>query len=245
MINKQAQQVLDSSDPQSSQVMRAVRRESRRRILLAGDTDLAASSLNDFFALEVLADEHGTEIPGPKLREVDGVALVGTELEVLITAAARAREERRDIPIAIISSRYPTQSLLFCMIRHGVTFFSLGEFQAAPVGAISILGEYWPDARWVSEFCSRWRFSPREGLIFASACAGMSKTDVAEELQCSVRTVDTHWNRIFGKMGVRSAQGVLAAALREVLCPQARIAFGAIRFSAMSPSYFPASQVAR
>ena len=84
-----------------------------------------------------------------------------------------------------------------------------------------------------------------EGLIFASACAGMSKTDVAEELQCSVRTVDTHWNRIFGKMGVRSAQGVLAAALREVLCPQARIAFGAIRFSAMSPSYFPASQVAR
>lgn len=66
-------------------------------------------------------------------------------------------------------------------------------------------------------FCARHRLSPRESLTLLAACAGLTKTEAHEELGCSVRTLDTYWSRIFGKVGVRSVDGVLAAALRSTL----------------------------
>lgn len=73
-------------------------------------------------------------------------------------------------------------------------------------------------------FCSRHRLSPRESLTLLAACAGLTKTEAHEELGCSVRTLDTYWSRIFGKVGVRSVDGVLAAALRSTLSAPGNVA---------------------
>ena len=38
--------------------------------------------------------------------------------------------------------------------------------------------------------------------------------EAADELGCSQRTIETYWSRIFAKLGIRSTDGVVAAALR-------------------------------
>jgi DNA-binding CsgD family transcriptional regulator len=66
-------------------------------------------------------------------------------------------------------------------------------------------------------FCQSQRLSPTETRAFLAACAGLSKAEAHEHVGCSIRTLESHWSRIFGKVGIRCTDGVLAAALRYLL----------------------------
>jgi DNA-binding CsgD family transcriptional regulator len=68
-------------------------------------------------------------------------------------------------------------------------------------------------------FVSRYLLSPAERRALIGAIAGLSKYELASAVGCSPRTLETHWTRIFNKVGIRSTEGVLAAVLRWLLWP--------------------------
>jgi len=71
----------------------------------------------------------------------------------------------------------------------------------------------------LDEFFSRYLLSPAERRALIGAIAGLSRLELASEIGCSPRTLETHWTRIFKKVGIRSTEGVLAAVLRGLLWP--------------------------
>jgi DNA-binding CsgD family transcriptional regulator len=71
----------------------------------------------------------------------------------------------------------------------------------------------------LDEFFRRYLLSPAERRALIGAIAGLSKHELASEIGCSPRTLETHWTRIFNKVGIRSTEGVLAAVLRCLLWP--------------------------
>lgn len=61
---------------------------------------------------------------------------------------------------------------------------------------------------------SRHRLSQSEYQAVCAAAEGLGTSEAALRVGCSVRTLDTHWQRIFNKTGYRSKQEVIALALR-------------------------------
>ena len=56
------------------------------------------------------------------------------------------------------------------------------------------------------------RLSPAETTVLELGAAGLTNGDIAQKIQRSKHTVDTHWQRIFDKCGLRGRASVIAAA---------------------------------
>ncbi|HEU4579604.1 MAG TPA: helix-turn-helix transcriptional regulator [Polyangiaceae bacterium] len=86
----------------------------------------------------------------------------------------------------------------------------------------------------LEQFFGRYLLSPAERRALIGAVAGLSKYELAGEIGCSPRTLETHWTRIFNKVGIRSTEGVLAAMLRCLLLSSSADASAVRVFSDMT-----------
>lgn len=53
----------------------------------------------------------------------------------------------------------------------------------------------------IGRFGATYQLSPREAAVVSLAAGGLSRKQSADQLGCSVATLDTHWRRIFKKTG--------------------------------------------
>jgi len=66
----------------------------------------------------------------------------------------------------------------------------------------------------VDRYASAVGLSPRERAVLCLAVSEMGGHEIAGCLDCTIRTVETYWQRIFDKTGKRSQRAVLAAVIR-------------------------------
>lgn len=129
-----------------------------------------------------------------------------------------ARQLTIDGPVLLLTARPLVDYVLFRAIELGITVLRRWDALQTPQTLGRLLSGLWPDCRQLHTYCVRHRLSPTETRALLAACAGLPKIRAAEELGCSIRTLESHWSRIFAKVGIRSTDGVLAAALRDTLC---------------------------
>lgn len=68
------------------------------------------------------------------------------------------------------------------------------------------------------QFAERKALSGREAEVMELAVSlGLSNKLIADQMGCSVRTVEAYWARIFGKLGCRSRGEALAAFVLDAL----------------------------
>jgi DNA-binding CsgD family transcriptional regulator len=63
-------------------------------------------------------------------------------------------------------------------------------------------------------FGARHRLSRREQQVLALGARGLLLKEAAHELECSRRTVEEYWQRIFAKVSMRTKGEILARLLR-------------------------------
>jgi DNA-binding NarL/FixJ family response regulator len=85
-----------------------------------------------------------------------------------------------------------------------------------PIGLVDIV---WSLSRCqnpgpVARFQEDHALSEREAEIVALAAQGADNKEIAQSLECGIKTVQTHWMRIYDKTGHCSVQEVMAALLR-------------------------------
>lgn len=66
-----------------------------------------------------------------------------------------------------------------------------------------------PDSQ-LARLVQRWRLTPREGEVLAQLSAGAANKDIANDLDCSERTVEVHMSRLLSKSGTASRAELVA-----------------------------------
>jgi DNA-binding CsgD family transcriptional regulator len=122
-----------------------------------------------------------------------------------------------DGPVVVVSDVVPASSELYLLMTERVDVCDRKILTMIPDRLSGLLDGSWPGVRHLHLFCRRKRLSPMETRAFLAACAGLSKVEAHEKLGCSIRTLESHWSRIFGKIGIRSTDGVISAALRDLV----------------------------
>jgi DNA-binding NarL/FixJ family response regulator len=78
-------------------------------------------------------------------------------------------------------------------------------------GAIRPLAD--PLAPFIERFARRYRLSPHQTAVVTFAAAGLCRKESADQMACSLKTVDEHWRRVYDKAGCASAPQVVAKLL--------------------------------
>jgi len=68
--------------------------------------------------------------------------------------------------------------------------------------------------------CRDWGLSKRETQVFAHVVQGISNRQIAERLNCGVRTVELHMSGVLGKTGLSSRGELIAGFWQRLYSPQ-------------------------
>ena len=149
---------------------------------------------------------------------VGAVLLDRDDVADLVALGRQTRSHVPEGPIVILTGRSLTSASLFELMEVGVSVLPRWSALQNPGMLRALLLGAWPDVRMLTNWCRQYRLSPMETRAFIAAAAGMPKMEAAALLGCSIRTLESHWSRMFAKFGIRSTDGVLAATLRALLC---------------------------
>lgn len=149
---------------------------------------------------------------------VGAVLLDRDDVTDLVALGRQTRSHVAEGPAVILTGRSLPAASLFELMEVGVSVLPRWSALQNPGMLSALLLGAWPDVRMLNNWCRQHRLSPMETRAFVAAVAGMAKVDAAALLGCSIRTLESHWSRMFAKFGIRSTDGVLAATLRALLC---------------------------
>jgi DNA-binding CsgD family transcriptional regulator len=119
--------------------------------------------------------------------------------------------------VVVVPREHPPAATLFFMMEEAVDVCERAVVFGVPQELAALVAGLRPGVRHVRGFCRRHRLSRAETRVFLAACAGLSKVEAHEVLGTSIRTLESHWSSIFTKVGIRCTDGVICAALRDVV----------------------------
>jgi DNA-binding NarL/FixJ family response regulator len=156
---------------------------------------------------EVIAERFGFAV-------CDQEGLTRDGLTATIGALRRAVPEGPTVVLQVY--RLPPREL-FRMMVADVDLLERSAVLKDPGRLAAQMHGTWPGNRHLRAFCGRHGLSPMETWAFLAACSGLAKCEACDEMGSSIRTLESHWSRIFGKTGIRCTEGVISSALRDVI----------------------------
>jgi DNA-binding CsgD family transcriptional regulator len=141
----------------------------------------------------------------------------GLDLPGLMHEATSLRERIGAGPLVVLAAEIVSPSTAFELSLAAADVLDRLVVDEAPLRLNACLEGHCPGVRHLHAFCREHALSPMETSAVLAACAGLGKVETADELGCSLRTLEAHWSRIFRKIRVRCTSGVIALAHRYAM----------------------------
>lgn len=204
------------------------------RVLLVDDHMLVLDGLQARLELEADISIVGTAANGLEALEKASalspdLVLMDVSMPILngLEATKRFRQEQPDIKVLMLSMHNDKEYIL-SLIRAGANGYVLKDVSSEElIQAINIVhqgGTYFSSGASESLFTETQPeasqdkvLSNRESSVLAAVANGLSNKEIAQELNISVRTVETHRQNIKTKLDIHSSAGLVKYALEHNL----------------------------
>ncbi|MDB4837906.1 response regulator transcription factor [Marinomonas sp.] len=188
----------------------------KARLELEGNIDIVGTASNGLEAL----DAAKTLMPDLVLMDVSMPVLNGLE------ATKRFKSELPDIKVLMLSMHHEKEYIL-SLIQSGANGYVLKDVSSEElVQAINIVhqgGTYFSSGASDALFSQTNQaekveeLTKREIAVLSELAMGLCNKEIAQALDISVRTVETHRQNIKGKLGIHTAAGLVKYAIANQL----------------------------
>lgn len=207
---------------------------SRIRVLLVDDNMLVLDGLQARLEMEANIDVIGTAANGLEALEkaqalTPDLVLMDVSMPVLngLEATKRFRAEHPHIKILMLSMHYDKEYIL-SLIQSGANGYVLKDVSSEEL--VQAINTVYQGGTYFSSKASDLLFghlsaepqddeslTPRESAVLAEVASGLSSKEIAQRLNISVRTVETHRQNIKRKLDIHSSAGLVKYAIEHNL----------------------------